>query len=98
MNHILSIALLVIFMTSCSHNDKLMHLSGEVKGLKKGTLLLQKIEDTSLVTVDSVGILGDSRFEFSEEIDSVQMYYLYVRLINGELRDDRIPFFAEPGE
>jgi hypothetical protein len=75
-----------------------MHLTGEVKGLKKGTLLLQKIEDTLLVTVDSVGILGDSRFEFSEEIDNVQMYYLYVRLKNGELRDDRIPFFAEPGE
>jgi hypothetical protein len=51
-----------------------------------------------LVTVDSVGILGDSHFEFSEEIDSVQMYYLSVRLKNGKLQDDRIPFFAEPGK
>ena len=98
MKHFLSIAILVIFIAGCSHNEKLMDLTGEVKGLKKGTLLLQKIEDTLLVTVDSVGIHGDSHFEFSEEIDSVQMYYLYVRLKNGKLRDDRIPFFAEPGK
>ena len=26
------------------------------------------------------------------------MYYLYLRLKDGSLRDDRIPFFAEPGE
>ena len=35
-------------------------------------------------------------FEFSEEIESPEMYYLYVRLKDGTLNDDRIPFFAEP--
>ena len=73
-----------------------MHLTGEVKGLKKGTLILQKIEDTLLVSVDSVLINGASAFEFSKEIDSPEMYYLYLRLKDGSLNDDRIPFFAEP--
>jgi hypothetical protein len=75
-----------------------MHLSGQVKGLKKGTILLQKFDDTLLVSVDSVSINGDSSFEFSEEISSPEIYYLYVRLKDGTLNDDRIQFFAEPGE
>ena len=75
-----------------------MKLSGNVKGLKKGTLLLQKIEDSSLVSIDSVGIDGDPNFTFVEEIQSPEMFYLYLRLKDGTLREDRIPFFAEPGE
>jgi len=75
-----------------------MHLTGHVKGLKKGMLLLQKIEDTLLVSVDSVDVNGDSSFEFSEVIESPEMYYLYVRLKDGTLKDDRISFFAEPAE
>jgi hypothetical protein len=69
-----------------------------VKGLKKGTLLLQKIEDTSLVSVDSVVVDGSSEFTFSREISSPEVYFLYLRLENGTLLDDRIPFFAEAAE
>jgi hypothetical protein len=41
---------------------------------------------------------GDSNFEFSKEIESPEIYYLYLRLKDGTLIDERIPFFAEPGE
>ena len=75
-----------------------MLLTGEVKGLKKGTLVLQKFEDTLLISVDSVEIDGDPVFQLESEIDSPEMYYLYLRLKNGTLLDERIPFFAEPGE
>lgn len=75
-----------------------MELSGNVKGLKKGTLILQKIEDSSLISIDSVVVNGDSNFSFSEKIESPEIYYLYVRLKDGTLVDDRIPFFAENGE
>lgn len=36
-----------------------MTVSGNVKGLKKGTLYLQKVNDTVLITVDSLQIKGD---------------------------------------
>jgi hypothetical protein len=75
-----------------------MNLTGNVKGLKKGTLLLQKFEDTLLVSVDSVVVNGDSNFSFSEKIESPEVYYLYVRLKDGTLKDDRITFFAENGD
>ena len=98
MKHFLSLAITLLFIVGCSKSDKLMHLTGKVDGLKKGTLLLQKIEDTLLISVDSVLVNGDSNFEFSKEIESPEIYYLYVRLKDGTLIDERIPFFAEPGE
>lgn len=98
MKYFLSLAITFLTIVGCSKSDKLMHLTGTVDGLKKGTLLLQKLEDTLLVSVDSVLVNGDSNFEFSKEIESPEVYYLYVRLKDGTLIDERIPFFAEPGE
>jgi len=83
---------------SCSNIENQMLLTGTVKGLKKGTLILQKIKDTLLVSVDSVIVNGVSSFSFSEIIESPEVYYLYVRLKDGSLQDDHIAFFAEPGE
>lgn len=72
-----------------------MNLTGTVKGLKKGVIILQKFKDTVLVSVDSMIVDGSSDFAFSEKINSPEVYYLYVRLKDGTLRDDRIAFFAE---
>lgn len=83
---------------SCSNIENKMLLTGTVKGLKKGTLILQKIKDTLLISVDSVIVNGVSSFSFSEIIESPEVYYLYVRLKDGSLQDDHIAFFAEPGE
>ncbi len=98
MNKILWIPMVFLLLNACSTPDNQMTLSGNVKGLKKGTLLLQKIEDSLLITVDSVGIKGNSTFSFSEIIEEPEVYYLYVKLENGILRDDRIAFFAESNE
>ncbi len=98
MRYFLSITVIFLSLISCSTDTEIMTLTGQVKGLKKGTLLLQKFEDTILVTVDSIIVDGNSNFSFSEKISSPEIYYLYVRLKDGTLRDDRITFFAENGE
>ena len=98
MRYFLSIAIIFATLLSCSTDTETMNLTGTVKGLKKGTLLLQKFEDTVLVTVDSVIVDGASNFSFSEKVESPEIYYLYVRLKDGTLRDDRITFFAENGD
>lgn len=95
MRYFLSIAIIFLTVIGCSTDTEKMNLTGTVKGLKKGTLLLQKFEDTVLVTVDSVLVDGNSNFSFSEKVESPEIYYLYVRLKDGSLRDDRITFFAE---
>ena len=47
----------------------MMHVSGKVDGLRKGTLFLQKILDSTLVNVDSIVINGEPEFEFRTEIN-----------------------------
>ena len=95
MNKYLTVLTVLILFTACSSNEDKMTLTGNVKGLKKGTLLLQKIQDSVLVSVDSVLVNGNSLFSFKETILEPEIYYLNVRLENGILKDDRISFFAE---
>ncbi|MBT3587568.1 MAG: DUF4369 domain-containing protein [Flavobacteriaceae bacterium] len=95
MNKYLTILTVLILFIACSSNEDKMTLTGNVKGLKKGTLLLQKIQDSVLVSVDSVLVNGSSLFSFKETILEPEIYYLNVRLENGILKDDRIAFFAE---
>jgi hypothetical protein len=75
-----------------------MLLSGQIKGLRKGTVILQKFDDSILVSIDSAVIDGNPTFQFEESVPSPEIYYLYLRLENGTLMDERIGFFAEPGE
>lgn len=98
MKPFLTIAIILLTLIGCSSENGNMELTGNVKGLKKGTLILQKFEDTLLVSVDSILVDGDANFAFSKKIESPEIYYLYVRLKDGTLMDDRIPFFAENGK
>jgi len=95
MNKFLSITAVLFLLISCTNSENEMSLDGNVRGLKKGTLYLQKIKDSTLVTVDSIVVNGNSSFSFSETILEPEVYYLHIRLENGILQDDRIAFFAE---
>lgn len=92
--------LLVVFccLAACSTEEKNVLVTGKVQGLKKGTLYLQKIEDTTLVTMDSIAINGQDNFELEGFIEGPQVLYLYLNKIDNNQYDDRLLFFAEPGE
>jgi hypothetical protein len=72
-----------------------MVLSGNINGLKKGTVYLQRIDDTSLIDIDSVIIDGDANFIFEKAIQEPEIHFLYLKLKDGSLKDIRLPFFAE---
>lgn len=86
-----------ILMISCSEKESNLIVTGEVKGLKKGTLYLQKVEDTLLVNLDSVVVNGDSNFSMESYIESPQIMYLYLDKVDNNMYDDRIEFFADEG-
>jgi hypothetical protein len=88
----------ILTFTACSKKENNLVVSGTVKGLKKGTLYLQKIEDTILVSVDSVEIRGDANFILEDYISSPQIMYLTLEKVDSENFDERIEFFAEEGE
>ncbi|SDR65721.1 DUF4369 domain-containing protein [Gramella sp. MAR_2010_147] len=89
---------ILISITSCSEKESNLIVSGEVKGLKKGTLYLQKIDDTILVNIDSVVVDGDPMFSMETYIESPQIMYLYLEKVDNNRYDDRINFFADKGQ
>jgi hypothetical protein len=88
---------LVLLIAACSAPKKEgnMLVKGQIKGLKKGKLYLQKIEnDTILKTIDSVMILGNDQFTLSANITEPEMYYL---TFDGNTTNKYITFFADKG-
>lgn len=96
------IILLFLFFINCqqskiNENKNLMIVRGKVEGLRKGKLFLQKIEDTLLINVDSIQISGTPKFEFKTDIETAEIFYLYLDKEDGDSLNDRILFFGEEG-
>lgn len=92
------LSLITLLFISCSENgENTMTVSGNVKGLKKGTLYLQKVPDSVLVTIDSLEVDGDGNFSFKTEVESPEIFYLYLNKEDHNDINDRISFFGEPG-
>lgn len=93
------VAVLAIIITSCGggSTENTMTVAGNVKGLKKGTLYLQHIADTILITIDSLVVDGDGNFSFTTELESPELFYLYLDKKDNNSINDRITFFGEPG-
>lgn len=88
------LALSIILFACSSKKDGNMIVQGQIKGLKKGKLYLQKMVDTVLVSVDSVALLGKDTFKLTDDVDSPILYYL---TFDGNTTDKRILFFGEKG-
>lgn len=85
---------------SCGGDDekRMMVVEGRIKGLKKGTLYLQYIPDSTLVTLDSLEIRGDGAFRLQGTVEEPDLFYLYLSKADNNILDDRISFFGEPGQ
>lgn len=91
MKKVLFAALLIIVISSCkSDAENTMFVKGKIKGLKKGTLYLQKKTDSITFTVDSITVNGTNEFILQDIIESPEIYYLSLK--NS---DKVIPFFGE---
>jgi succinate dehydrogenase flavin-adding protein (antitoxin of CptAB toxin-antitoxin module) len=94
MKHALTIlSLLLIF--SCGENEPDLTVTGTIKGLKKGTLYLQKINDTTLITLDSLKINGELPFELHCDLKEPEV--LFLTLDKNSPNTHRISFFANKG-
>jgi len=99
MKHHFALLALFFLLLSCGGDpsENSMLLTGEVKGLKKGSLYLQKVMDTAYVTLDSMLVDGSAIFSFSEEITAPEVYYLTLTFQDSSNVIKRLPFFAEVG-
>jgi hypothetical protein len=89
----------IALLASCSKKESAdnLHITGNIKGLKNGTLYIQRIVDTSLVAIDSIKIDGNSAFERDIKLESPEMLYLFLDRGVTNSMDNNILFFAEPG-
>jgi len=92
---VLTFTLLLISCGGDTQNT--MTVTGNVKGLKKGDLYLQKFKDTLLITLDSLKVDGNGSFTFKTEVESPEIYNLYLKKEDFNEFNDRITFFGEPG-
>ena len=90
---------ILFIIAKCGSEDAKynMIIKGNVEGLRKGTLYLQKIEDTLLLNVDSLKIKGNSNFILKYNIESPEIFYLYLDKEDGDTLNDRVKFFGEKG-
>lgn len=95
---LLSICFLSIISCSDNKNESNLHLTGNVEGLSQGKLYIQKIQDTTLVTLDSIDIKGDSKFESFLNITEPEVLYLSLNRGRSNSIDNDLHFFAEPGK
>lgn len=89
----------LLILSACNKNDSKtnLHLTGNIKGLKKGTLYIQRVVDTALVAIDSITIDGSSTFETDLNLESPEMLYLFLDRGVTNSMDNNLLFFAEAG-
>lgn len=88
----------LLLLSACNQNETKgnLHITGNIKGLKKGTLYIQRVVDTTLVAIDTIHIDGSSTFESNLDLKSPEMLYLFLdRGVTNSL-DNNLSFFAEP--
>ena len=95
MKKISLLILTLLLIIACGKKEKDLIVKGNIKGLKKGTVYLKKVKDTVLVTVDSLIINGNSNFELQSDLDSPEIFFLYLDKKSTE--KNRIKFFADKG-
>jgi len=95
---IVVIFILIIGCTGKSKSDmNTIEVKGSIEGLRKGTLYLQKIQDSILIDLDSLVLKGSSDFRLKAKINSPEIFYLYLDKKDGDTLNDRIRFFGEKG-
>lgn len=92
----LLIFVLAFAALSCTEEKKSdFILKGTVDGLKKGTVYLERQQDSSFVILDSLAINGQSQFQLTSELEEPEI--LFLRLDKNDTEEGMIVFFADKG-
>lgn len=91
MRTVLTLLLAAITVGCSSKPEHNTSVTGFVKGLQKGTLYLQSVQDTAYVTLDSIIIDKEQNFELSCNLEEPEVLYLSLSKSNEA---ERISFFS----
>ena len=88
------LSLFIIVISSCSPNNN-FQLNGDIKGLKKGIVILTKSIKGVEVTLDSINLNGTSKFTLGSYLNEPEV--LKIKLTQSGIHNDEIDFFADKG-
>ena len=94
---LLSLSALALF-ASCNSTSNNTEVTITIDGLKKGTVYLQKITEAGLINLDSVESNGKETLNLGLNLSHPELIYAYLDKADGSTFNDRLAFFAEPGE
>ena len=89
------LAVFILSIISCSKDNSNFTLLGNIKGLKKGTVYLEKEQDSTYKIIDSLVINGDPQFELHCYLDEPEV--LFLRLNKNDNNEGIVTFFADKG-
>ena len=98
MKHTITKLFLITLLGSCSAPKKDMQVTVEVKGLKKGSLYLERVQDSVLLAVDSVFLGREESVVLQADLDHPELFYILLDRNQTDDIDNRIPFFGQAGE
>ena len=81
----------ISLFSACIQTNKKMIVNGSIKGLQKGTIYLQHIEETKYVTLDSLIMNSTENFELGCNLEEVEMLFIS---LSKDVNADRISFFG----
>ena len=100
MKHTITAFFALILIAACGKKEQTKDLliTGEIKGLKSGTLSIKRLNDSVWVTIDSIIFDGDSKFKTELDLPSPEMLSLHLDRGVTENIDNELLIFAEPGQ
>ncbi len=90
--------LFVIFILSCNSKQPDLVISGQIEGLKKGKIYLQKIKDSTIVNLDSIDFYNTNQFKLEVNLSHPEVMYLQLKKDTVDKVDNFISFFADKGK
>ena len=90
------VILIVLFsIIACGTEPKQnTSVSVTVKGLQKGMVYLQRFQDTTYISIDSLSVKGENTFQLGCQLDEPEVLYLS---LSKDMEAERIQFFADKG-
>jgi len=88
----------IALLASCNSTSENTEVTISINGLKKGTVYLQKITEAGLINLDSVESNGKETLNLRLNLNHPELIYAYLDKADGSTFNDRLAFFAEPGE
>ena len=80
---------------ACKNEEPNLIVTGKVIGLKKGTLYLERLQDSLLIPMDSMLINGEPDFVLQSKIEEPEVLFLSLKTANKD--KVHVTFFADEG-